>query len=172
MGWRICLLMIVAGALRLGAGGSRAPLARDARIGATRIRDHRCFHHCPSHRLGAVKDFLDIHPEHPVQPIAYTHTVHLAKGLPCTFCHVGVDQGPEARIPGVNVCMSCHSVDRHRPARDQEDRRLQGARRRDPLGARLQLQRIGARALQSRAAHSRRSRLRLLPRRSDQADHG
>lgn len=57
----------------------------------------------------AIKDFLDIHPEHPVQPIAYTHTVHLAKGLPCTFCHVGVDQGPEARIPGVNVCMSCHS---------------------------------------------------------------
>ena len=44
-----------------------------------------------------------------MQPIAYTHTVHLAKGLPCTFCHVGVDQGPEARIPGVTVCMSCHS---------------------------------------------------------------
>ncbi len=58
----------------------------------------------------AIKDFLDIHPEHPVQPIAYTHTVHLAKGLPCTFCHVGVDQGPEARIPGVTVCMSCHQT--------------------------------------------------------------
>jgi hypothetical protein len=58
----------------------------------------------------ALKDFLDLHPEHPVQPIAYTHTVHLAKGLPCTFCHVGVDQGPEARIPGVKVCMSCHQT--------------------------------------------------------------
>jgi Cytochrome c7 and related cytochrome c len=64
----------------------------------------------------AVKDFLDVHPEHPVQPIAYTHTVHLAKGLPCTFCHVGVDQGPEARIPGVTVCMSCHqSIATDRP---------------------------------------------------------
>jgi hypothetical protein len=66
----------------------------------------------PAHRdaYDAVKDFLDIHPRHPVQPIAYTHKVHLAKGLPCTFCHVGVDQGPEARIPGVNVCMSCHQT--------------------------------------------------------------
>lgn len=60
--------------------------------------------------LAAVRDFLDFHPEHPVQPIAYTHTVHLAKGLQCTFCHVGVDQGPEARIPDVTVCMSCHQV--------------------------------------------------------------
>ena len=49
--------------------------------------------------LAAVKDFLDVHPEHPVQPIAYTHTVHLANGMQCTFCHVGVDQGPEARFP-------------------------------------------------------------------------
>ena len=56
----------------------------------------------------AVRDFLDFHPEHPVQPIAYTHTVHLANGLQCEFCHVGVDQGPEAQIPGVAVCMTCH----------------------------------------------------------------
>ncbi|MGC2404394.1 MAG: cytochrome c3 family protein [Acidobacteriaceae bacterium] len=72
----------------------------------------------PAHpdAYAAIKDFLDIHPEHPVQPIAYTHKVHLAKGLPCTFCHVGVDQGPEARIPGVNVCMSCHqSIATDRP---------------------------------------------------------
>jgi hypothetical protein len=56
----------------------------------------------------AVKDFLDFHPEHPVQPIAYTHAVHLANGMQCEFCHVGVDQGPDARIPGVTVCMTCH----------------------------------------------------------------
>ena len=58
----------------------------------------------------AVEDYLDMHPEHPVQPIAYTHTVHLANGLQCVFCHVGVDQGPEAQIPGVTVCMTCHQV--------------------------------------------------------------
>jgi hypothetical protein len=64
----------------------------------------------------AVKDFLDFHPEHPVQPIAYTHTVHLANGLQCEFCHVGVDQGPEAQIPGVAVCMTCHiAIDADKP---------------------------------------------------------
>ena len=56
----------------------------------------------------AVQDFIDIHPEHPVQPIAYTHKVHLASGMQCTDCHVGVDKGPDARIPGVAVCMTCH----------------------------------------------------------------
>jgi len=60
--------------------------------------------------LMAVRDFLDMHPEHPVQPIAFTHTVHLANGLTCEFCHAGVDQGPDARIPGVTVCMTCHQA--------------------------------------------------------------
>src|ERR1700722_12212289 len=58
----------------------------------------------------AVTDFLDRHPEHPVQPIAYTHKVHLANGLQCEMCHVGVDQGPDARIPGVAFCMTCHQA--------------------------------------------------------------
>jgi hypothetical protein len=64
----------------------------------------------------AVKDFLDFHPEHPVQPIAFTHAVHLANGLQCEFCHVGVDQGPEAQIPGVALCMTCHiAIDADKP---------------------------------------------------------
>jgi Cytochrome c7 and related cytochrome c len=67
--------------------------------------------------LMAVRDFLDIHPEHPLQPIAFTHTVHLANGLTCEFCHAGVDQGPDARIPGVTVCMTCHqAIATDRPA--------------------------------------------------------
>lgn len=64
----------------------------------------------------AVADFLDVHPTHPVQPIAYTHKVHLANGLQCEVCHVGVDQGPDARIPGVTFCMTCHqAVDTDNP---------------------------------------------------------
>lgn len=58
----------------------------------------------------AVKDFLDFHPEHPVQPIAFSHAVHLAHGFRCAFCHAGVDQGPDARIPGVTTCMMCHRM--------------------------------------------------------------
>ena len=108
MGWRICFLIIVAGVSAWALVEVVLPSPGDARVGAIAVRDYGCFAAHPD-ASAAVRDFLDIHPEHPVQPIAYTHTVHLAKGLPCTFCHVGVDQGPEARIPGVNVCMSCHS---------------------------------------------------------------
>jgi len=65
----------------------------------------------PAHRtiLGAVREYFGIRPT-PVQPIAFTHKVHLANGLQCTDCHVGVDRGPEARIPSVNFCMTCHRV--------------------------------------------------------------
>jgi hypothetical protein len=112
MGWRICLVMIVAGfsawALVEVAAPSRATRAADSRAPSQYVTAG-IFTTAHPTVVDSVKDFFDIHPEHPVQPIAYTHTVHLAKGLPCTFCHVGVDQGPEARIPGVNVCMSCHS---------------------------------------------------------------
>ncbi len=65
----------------------------------------------PAHRTvaDAVKEFFGGRSK-PVQPIAYTHKVHLANGMQCTDCHVGVDQGPDARIPSVNFCMTCHQV--------------------------------------------------------------
>jgi hypothetical protein len=65
----------------------------------------------PAHRtaLDAVREFFGSRSK-PVQPIAYTHKVHLANGMQCTDCHVGVDRGPDARIPSVNFCMTCHQV--------------------------------------------------------------
>lgn len=65
----------------------------------------------PAHRqvLDALKDFFAWHPE-PVQPIAFTHKVHLAKGLQCTDCHTSVGKGPVAGIPSVKLCMTCHEV--------------------------------------------------------------
>lgn len=72
----------------------------------------------PAHStvLGALRDYFDVRPRHPVQPIAYTHKVHLANGLQCTNCHVGVDTGPDARIPDIRICMTCHQViDKDKP---------------------------------------------------------
>ncbi|HEY6442044.1 MAG TPA: cytochrome c3 family protein [Candidatus Acidoferrales bacterium] len=57
----------------------------------------------------AVKEFFNSRPA-AVQPIAFTHKVHLANGLQCVNCHTGVDEGPDARIPSVNFCMTCHQV--------------------------------------------------------------
>lgn len=57
----------------------------------------------------AIREFFGIRPTS-VQPIAFTHKIHVSipNSLPCTFCHVGVDQGPDAKIPGVTICMTCH----------------------------------------------------------------
>lgn len=65
----------------------------------------------PAHRtvLAAVKEFFGWRPD-PVQPIAYTHKVHLANGMECTDCHTAVETGPVASIPGVQLCMTCHQT--------------------------------------------------------------
>jgi cytochrome c7-like protein len=66
----------------------------------------------PAHATvrAAISDFLNRHPAQPVQPIAFPHNVHLARGLQCEACHTGVGQGPDAAIPSVKFCMSCHLV--------------------------------------------------------------
>ncbi len=65
----------------------------------------------PAHRtvLDSVREFFSLHRP-PVQPIAYTHKVHLANGMQCTDCHVSVEKGPVASIPGVQLCMTCHQL--------------------------------------------------------------
>ena len=57
--------------------------------------------------LESIQEFFDYRTT-PQQPIAFTHKVHLAKGLECTGCHQGVEQGPRAGLPSVKLCMTCH----------------------------------------------------------------
>jgi Cytochrome c7 and related cytochrome c len=57
----------------------------------------------------ALVDFFSIRPA-PVQPIAFTHQVHLANNLTCQVCHTAVAQGPQAGIPSAKFCMACHLV--------------------------------------------------------------
>ena len=65
----------------------------------------------PAHRtvVSAIREHIGWR-ETPVQPIAFSHQVHLQKGLRCTGCHAGVDAGPDARIPNINTCMMCHQT--------------------------------------------------------------
>lgn len=65
----------------------------------------------PAHRsmLDALRDFFGVHPV-PVQPIAYTHKVHLANGMECVNCHTNVEKGAIAGIPSITLCMTCHQV--------------------------------------------------------------
>ena len=56
---------------------------------------------------GAVKEFLGWRAT-PMQPIAFPHNRHIANGIACTSCHLGVNKGPTAGIPSDKVCMRCH----------------------------------------------------------------
>lgn len=45
----------------------------------------------------------------PEQPIFYSHKVHAGLNqINCLYCHAGAQEGKQATIPSVNVCMNCH----------------------------------------------------------------
>lgn len=45
----------------------------------------------------------------PEQPIFYSHKVHAGTNqISCLYCHNGAQEGKQANIPSVNVCMNCH----------------------------------------------------------------
>ena len=107
--WGGALLLLVAGGLGWILLGVSSPL--EAQRGAAKSSPQSPPIFTPAHRsmLDAVRDFFNRHPA-PVQPIAYTHKVHLANEMQCTDCHTSVETGPVAGIPGVQLCMSCHQV--------------------------------------------------------------
>lgn len=57
-------------------------------------------------------------PRQPVvQPLPFSHKMHVSKGLACRQCHAMPDPGDFATTPATAVCMSCHeSVKRESPS--------------------------------------------------------
>lgn len=48
-------------------------------------------------------------PSHPLlQPLAFSHKLHMQGGMECGGCHQSVGAGEKLAIPGVAECMSCH----------------------------------------------------------------
>ena len=44
------------------------------------------------------------------QPIAFSHKLHSAQNLDCSFCHTNPDPGEEMTIPDAEFCMNCHQT--------------------------------------------------------------
>jgi len=102
-------ILFAVGALAWALAKPMAPAAQTGAGGPAQPQDSPTF--SPAHRnfLDALRDFFGVHPT-PVQPIAYTHKVHLANGMECTNCHTNVEKGPVAGIPSITLCMTCHQV--------------------------------------------------------------
>ncbi len=45
-----------------------------------------------------------------VQPIAFNHKKHHDAQIPCTTCHVRVEEAPNAGRPSLETCATCHSA--------------------------------------------------------------
>ena len=44
----------------------------------------------------------------PEQPIQFPHRTHVGFGIPCTYCHPGVQWGATAGLPTTSKCWGCH----------------------------------------------------------------
>jgi len=92
-------LLFTSGTLR----GQSIP--QDTAVGSTGV-------FTPSHpTIGlAARHFFGLRPE-PVQPVAYAHRPHIEiVQMECLDCHTGAVTGPQATIPDVRWCMSCHAT--------------------------------------------------------------
>ena len=46
----------------------------------------------------------------PLQPIPFSHRLHLENQIECATCHEGSLNAAKAGLPGVNLCMGCHET--------------------------------------------------------------
>jgi hypothetical protein len=46
----------------------------------------------------------------PVQPVPFSHKIHVATGMKCSECHPNSDPGAKMMFPAVAKCMACHNT--------------------------------------------------------------
>ncbi len=71
------------------------------------------FQFSPTGLLLTGADVLRVEPKATaiVQPIAFPHSTHMKKaGVPCDYCHTTVRTEDFASLPGVDICLGCHST--------------------------------------------------------------
>ncbi len=86
-------------------------LVTPAQVQPRKPPEHSLSFYTPAHStfLEAVRDYFDIQPK-PVQPIAYSHAMHLASGMQCLNCHTGADTASNPVLPSIKMCMICHQA--------------------------------------------------------------
>lgn len=45
-----------------------------------------------------------------VQPIEYSHKLHVDSGIACTSCHESAETAAAAGVPGIETCITCHQA--------------------------------------------------------------
>jgi len=58
--------------------------------------------------IGAGIGALLLTQNHPDQPIAFPHSLHVGLGAQCTYCHSSAPWGSSAGLPTTDKCWGCH----------------------------------------------------------------
>ena len=58
--------------------------------------------------LGGAVGGIVLSQTTPPQPIQFPHAFHVGMGIPCRYCHPGVDWGATAGLPTASKCWGCH----------------------------------------------------------------
>src|ERR1700719_499765 len=58
--------------------------------------------------LAAAAQTAPYIPPAPVQPLPFSHKLHLSKSLECKDCHTMPEPGDQATFPATAKCMACH----------------------------------------------------------------
>jgi Cytochrome c7 and related cytochrome c/Class III cytochrome C family len=113
--WRNCFLVATACAGAWALAGAAFPASPSAAVGPSQGVSSGVFTTAHRSVWAAAEDEVGWRAT-PVQPIAFPHKVHLARGLTCDVCHAGAATGPVAGLPSVKLCMACHQViDKDKP---------------------------------------------------------
>ena len=87
---------------------------------------------------------------YPPQPIRYNHAIHIANGLVCEDCHVGVREQAQATLPTIATCLTCHEVPLTEDPEEEKIRALAAAGQEIPW---VQLTRVPAHVYFSHRRH-------------------
>jgi hypothetical protein len=59
-----------------------------------------------------------------VQPIAFSHKVHMEQQMDCATCHEHVERSPKATLPSNDICLGCHEDPRGKNPEEPKVREL------------------------------------------------
>jgi hypothetical protein len=102
--WKIAVVAVLA------VSGVAWIATRNIPMESRRAGPHRDSVFSPAHHSlsEAIQHFVGYRPE-PQQPIAFVHRVHLEVAeLNCVDCHITAARGPQASIPDIRTCWTCH----------------------------------------------------------------
>ena len=104
--WKVAALAIMAASAAVWFAQTASPAQR-----AGSSPPNSPGEYSPAHKsvFEAIRHFVGYRAT-PTQPIAFVHRIHVETAeLTCIDCHISAERGPQASIPDIRTCWTCHA---------------------------------------------------------------